>query len=101
MKYEINKCYYIHDKDEYRLGLFHLKVIQNDYDKRSYRILVNRITDNIDFEFYLLYNTPYVMECLKKFLEEINVNYYLYESNIRINIENFNKLTFFCKIYGV
>lgn len=101
MKFEINKCCYIHDRDEYRLDLFYLNLIPNSFSRGSYCILINRIMDDTEFELYTTYSHPYVMKWLKKFLERINVKYYLYKLNIRINKENLDKLTFFCKIYGV
>lgn len=101
MKYEIENCNYIHDKDEYRLEAFYLKVIPNRYTSGSYCMSIHRIMGDTDFEFYLPYSNPYAIECLKKFFKKINVNYYLYKLNVRINKENLDKLTFFCKIYGV
>jgi len=101
MKYEIRESKYIHDRDEYRLETFYLKIMPNKYGEARYCMSIHRITGDTDFEFYLPYNNPYPIECLKKFLKKINVKYYLYNLSIRINKENLDKLTFFCKLYGV
>jgi len=100
MKYEIDTCNYIHDKDEYRLESFYLKLMPNNHSGGFYHILVNYIT-NDEFELYITYSYSYVIKWLKKFLKKINVKYYLYKLNVRINKENLDKLTFFCKLYGV